>query len=120
MTSLRGLFDRALAIGADPGDSSDLRFRKRLLVATALIILPAGLLWGFLYWLAGELGAALLPWVYVVGSVASLAVFARTRSFAFLRAAQLGLILVIPALLAVVLGGLGESSDVILLSLIHI
>ena len=118
MRTLRELHDRAVEIGTGPADSSDLRFRKRLLVGTALIILPAGLLWGYLYLLADELGAALLPWGYVACSLASLAIFARTRSFAFLRVAQLTLILVVPALLTIVLGGLGESSDVILWSLL--
>ena len=66
---LEELRDRALAIGADPADSSDERFRKRLLVGIALIILPAGLVWGYLYWVAGELGVALTPWAYVVGSI---------------------------------------------------
>ena len=115
---LEELRERALGIGSDPADSSDERFRKRLLVGIALIILPAGIVWGYLYWVADELGAALLPWGYVVGSLVSLAIFARTKSFAFLRTAQLLLILVIPALLTVALGGLGESSDVILWSLL--
>jgi guanylate cyclase len=115
---LRQLVDRLLAIGADPGDSADESFRKRLLVGVALIILPAGLLWGYLYWAADELGAALLPWSYVAGSVVSLLVFARTRSFAFLRTAQLLLIIVVPALLTVALGGLDASSDVILWALL--
>ena len=47
------LRDRALGIGADPHDSADERFRKRLLVGVALIILPAGLVWGYLYWVDG-------------------------------------------------------------------
>ena len=115
---LEELRERALGIGADPSDSSDERFRKRLLVGIALIILPAGLVWGYLYWVADELGAALLPWGYVVGSLVSLAIFARTKRFAFLRTAQLLLILVVPALLTVALGGLDESSDVILWSVL--
>jgi hypothetical protein len=57
---------------------------------------------------------ALTPWAYVTGSAISLAVFARTRNFAFLRTAQLLLILVTPALGMVMLGGLHESSSVIL------
>lgn len=118
IAALRQLLDRALDVGADTADSSDLRFRKRLLVGTSLIILPAGVLWGSIYWLAGEPAAALLPWGYIVASLTSLAVFARTRSFAFIRTAELLLILVVPALLAVVLGGLGASSDVILWSLL--
>jgi adenylate cyclase len=112
------LRDRALSIGADPRDSADERFRKRLLVGVALIILPVGFLWGCLYWVIGERAVAVTPWVYVTGSTISLVVFARTRSFAFLRTAELLLILVMPTLGTVMLGGLDESSSVILWSLL--
>jgi guanylate cyclase len=112
------LRDRVLSIGADPRDTADERFRKRLLVGVALIILPVGFVWGCLYWGVGEREVALTPWAYVTGSIVSLVVFARTRSFAFLRTAQLLLILVAPALGTVMLGGLDESSSVILWSLL--
>jgi adenylate cyclase len=112
------LRDRVLAIGADPRDTADERFRKRLLVGVALFILPIGFVWGCLYWVVGEHEVALTPWAYVTGSMISLAVFARTRNFAFLRTAQLLLILVAPALGMVMLGGLHESSSVILWSLL--
>ena len=112
------LRERALSIGADPRDTADERFRKRLLVGVAVIILPIGLLWGCLYWAFGEEPVALTPWAYVAGSALSLAVFARTRNFASLRTSQLRLILVAPALGTVMLGGLRESSGVILWSLL--
>ena len=112
------LRERAVSIGADPRDTADERFRKRLLVGVALIILPAGFIWGCLYWAIGERGVALTPWGYVIGSIISLAVFARTRSFVFLRTAQLSLILVAPALGTIMLGGLDESSSVMLWSLL--
>jgi guanylate cyclase len=111
------LGDRALSIGADPRDTADERFRKRLLVGVALVILPIGFLWGCLYWAVGEHAVALTPWGYVTGSAISLVVFARTRDFTFLRTAQLLLILVAPAAGTVMLGGLRESSSVILWSL---
>ena len=112
------LRDRVLSIGADEADSSELRFRKRLLVGISLLILPVGFLWGCIYWAIGEEAVALTPWAYVTGSVISLAVFARTRDFAFLRTAQLALILVAPALGAIMLGGLADASVVILWSLL--
>jgi adenylate cyclase len=115
---IAALRDRAVSIGADEADSADLRFRKRLLVGIALLILPLGLLWGSLYWVVGEEAVALTPWAYVLGSIASLAVFARNRNFAFLRTAQFLLILVAPALGSVMLGGLEDSSSVILWSLL--
>jgi adenylate cyclase len=111
------LRDRALSIGADPRDTADERFRKRLLVGVALIILPIGFVWGCLYWAVGEHEVALTPWAYVTGSAISLFFFARTRNFAFLRMAQQVLILVGPALGTIMLGGLDESSSVILWSL---
>jgi adenylate cyclase len=111
------LRDWALSIGADPRDTADERFRKRLLVGVALIILPVALVWGCLYWVIGEHEVALTPWAYATGSAISLAMFARTRNFAFLRTAQQLLILVAPALGTIMLGGLDESSSVILWSL---
>jgi adenylate cyclase len=113
---LRPLVDRALAIGADPADSPDRRFRKRLLVGIALLILPIGFVWGCVYFAFGEPVVALTPWAYVAGSIVSLAIFARNRSFAFLRTAQLLLILVAPALGVIALGSLDESSSVIVWS----
>jgi adenylate cyclase len=110
--------DRFLSIGADPRDTADERFRKRLLVGVALIILPVAFVWGCLYWAVGEREVALTPWAYLTGSAISLAVFARNRSFAFLRTAQLLLILVAPASGLVMIGGLDESSWVILWSLL--
>ena len=114
----RALVDRALSIGADPRDTTDERFRRRLLVGVALAILPVAVVWGCLYWLVGEHAVALTPWAYATGSAISLGIFARTRSFAFLRTAQLLLILVAPALGTVMIGGLKESSSVILWSLL--
>jgi adenylate cyclase len=114
---IAALRDRALSIGADPRDTADERFQKRLLVGVALIILPVAFVWGCLYWAVGERAVALTPWAYVTGSAISLVVFARTRNFVFLRTAQLLLILVAPALGTVMIGGLRESSAVMLWSL---
>jgi adenylate cyclase len=110
--------DRILSIGADPGDTTDERSRKRLLVGVALLILPVAFVWGCLYWGFGEHGVALTPWAYVAGSAISLAVFARTRNFAFLRTAQFLLILVAPALGTILVGGIDESSTVFVWSLL--
>ena len=112
------LVDRVLSVGADPRDTTDERFRKRLLVGVALAILPVAVVWGCLYWLVGERAVALTPLAYAAGSAISVGVFARTRNFAFLRTAQLLLILVFPALGTVMIGGLDESSSVIMWSLL--
>jgi adenylate cyclase len=112
------LVDRAVSIGADPNDTADERFRRRLLVGVSLIILPVALIWGCLYWIVGEHGVALTPWAYAAGSALSLVVFARNRNFAFLRTAQLVLILVAPAAGTVAVGSLDEASAVVVWSLL--
>jgi len=115
---LRRLADRAVSVGFDARDSLDVRERKRLLVGVALMVLPAGLIWGALYWGLGERGAALLPWAYTLASIIALVTFAQNRSLRFLRTTELALILVTPALLVIALGGLAPSSGVILWSLL--
>jgi guanylate cyclase len=115
---IAALRDRVLSMGADDGDSSELRFRKRLLVGIAVLILPVAFLWGCIYWAMGEEAVALTPWAYFSGSIFSLVLFARNRNFAFLRTAQLALILVAPAAGAILLGGIGDASVVIVWSLL--
>jgi guanylate cyclase len=107
---------RGLAIGADPADSHDERAQKAFLVGICVGVLPAGVVWGAMYWALGEYVAALFPWGYTVLSVLCLAIFSRTRKFAFLRTSELAMILVTPALLQVALGGIVASSGVILWS----
>ncbi len=115
---ISALRDGVLSIGADPADSAELRFRKRLLVGIAFLILPISFLWGCIYWAVGEEAVALTPWGYTAGSIVSIAVFARNRNLAFLRTAQLLLILVAPAAGAIMLGGLDDSSSVVVWSLL--
>jgi adenylate cyclase len=107
---------RLSKIGADLGDSTDLRLRKTLLVSVALMVLPASILWGLLFWAAGEPVPAVCAWAYAVGSITSLVVFRRTRSYEFLRWAQLMLVLWAPFLFGVAAGGLVPSGGVVLWS----
>jgi len=107
-----------LRLGADKADRRDLAVRKALLVGVSLMVLPAALAWGAVYWLLDERLAALIPWTYFVLGVSVLGVFARTRGFRLLRNVQLTLILVLPALLVVALGGLSAASGVVLWSLL--
>jgi guanylate cyclase len=105
-----------LGLGADSVDSHDERAQKTLLAGVAVGVLPAGVIWGVMYWLLGEHAAALFPLGYVVVSIGCIAVFARTHSYTFLRDSELAMILVTPAMLQVALGGLVASSGVILWS----
>jgi len=113
-----GLAARLRRLGVAPSDPADVRARKSMLVLTAVLVLPAGLAWGALYWLFDERVAALIPWSYVPLTLLNLAVFARTRILVLFRTVQLAMILVLPALLLLALGGITPSSGVILWSLL--
>lgn len=117
-SGLRALATAGVSLGSEGSDTPDERARRALLVGIALMVLPAGLLWGALYLAFDEPVAALFPWGYTAASATALLVYARTRSFSFLRNAELALILVTPALLLLALGGLAASSGVILWSLL--
>ncbi len=106
------------SIGADPRDSDEVHRQKTLLVATSLLLLLPGAFWGVMYIALGEANAGLIPIGYVPLSIASMLVFARVRSYPLFRAIQLLLILLLPFLLQIALGGFINSSAVVLWSLI--
>ncbi|HEX6139140.1 MAG TPA: adenylate/guanylate cyclase domain-containing protein [Candidatus Limnocylindria bacterium] len=76
------------SIGADPNDDGDTRRRKALLVYLAILIWPISLLWGTVYLAVGAPAGA-VAWTYLVVSVASIGLFARTRNFDLLLRIQL-------------------------------
>jgi class 3 adenylate cyclase len=115
---LESLLARFRAFGARPEDSAEARVRKFFLVASALMIIPAGLVWGAIYFLAGEPIAASIPWLYAALSLMSLSYFDRSADFGFFRRTQLLLILILPGLLHVALGGFRGSSAVIVWSVL--
>ena len=86
--NLSGLGARLTRIGADVGDSEELRRKKALLVLLSVLILPVSVVWGSLYLALGSL-VGIVPFVYFVVSVGSLARFARTRRFEPLLVTQL-------------------------------
>ena len=115
MTVLRTLGESALArvamIGADPQDDDDLRLRRSLVVLIAVLILPISLVWGSLYVAAGS-PSGLLAFAYFAVSIASLAVYARTRDIGVLLRVQLLDILLAPTVSMIPLGGFLGSGGV--------
>ena len=115
MTTLRSLLDRALKglarVGADPDDDEETRLRKALLLLIAVLVLPISLMWSALYILFGG-PVGLTAFVYFVISVASIAVFARTRDFKLLLRVQLLDIVLAPTLSMIPLGGVLGSGGV--------
>jgi len=115
MASLRALLSAALErlaqVGADPRDDVDTRLRKALLILIAILILPIAGIWAILYLAFG----AWTGWVavlYAVISVASIAIFARTRDFGLLLNIQLLDIALAPTLSMIPIGGLLPTGGV--------
>ena len=115
VTSARAIFDGALSrlarVGADPGDDSEARLRKTLLVLIAALILPISVIWGVLYVTFGT-WTGYLAFLYFAVSLASIALFARTRNFGLLLRIQLLAILAAPTLSMIPLGGVHGSGGV--------
>jgi guanylate cyclase len=105
-------------IGSDPTDDDDIRLQKSLLVVCAFPFTFAGFAWGLMYFFFREPLAGLIPFSYGIFSLLSIFYFARTRQYAFFRFSQLLLILLLPFLLMVTLGGFVNGSAVILWALI--
>ena len=122
MNADRSLLERALPlvvnIGIDPKDSDDVRLQKSSLVLGSIMFIFAGALWGILYFLFGQPVAGTIPFSYAIVSSLSIIFFHLTRRYRLFLFSQLLLILFLPFLLMVALGGFVKSSGVILWSLI--
>ena len=105
-------------IGADPNDTDEIRLQKALMVAGSFMFILAGALWGLSYFALGQWLPGLIPLSYAVISSLSVLHFGLTRRYRFFRFSQLVLILLLPFLLMVTLGGFVNSSAVILWSLL--
>src|SRR5574339_430093 len=105
-------------IGADPEDSDEARLQKTLLTLGSFMFIAAGALWGLLYFYFGEYIAGSIPLGYAAISSVSVIVFHWSRRYRFFLFSQLLLILFLPFLLMIALGGFVRSSAVILWSLL--
>jgi adenylate cyclase len=101
-------------IGVDPSDSDETALRKRLAVVLCAGTLPLTLLWSTVYLAIGAPIAAAIPGFYTVFTPINTAIFAHTRNFRFYRFTQLLLILLLPWLVSLSLGGFKQSSVVII------
>lgn len=108
------LVRRAVHIGATATDTDETALQKRLVVVLCAGTLPLTLLWSAIYLSVHVPRAAAIPAFYSVFTVVNTALFAWSRSLAFYRLTQLLLILVLPWLVTITLGGFRPSSVVII------
>ncbi len=109
---MMGLLRRVLAVGAELDDDEDTRLRKVLLLVAALVITPLAVIWGAIYWTVGAAGAAAIPWLYVVISLASLIAFGMTGSYRWFAVGQFVPYMTLPFVLMWILGGFVAGSVV--------
>jgi guanylate cyclase len=107
-----------LKLGVSLDDAQDIRLQKSTLVVGSLMFIAAGALWGIAYILLHEPAAGMIPLSYAIVSSLSVLHFGLTHQYRFFRASQLVLILLLPFLLMVALGGFINSSAVIFWSFI--
>lgn len=105
-------------ISSGANDSDELRLQKTLLVSIAFMIAVAAVVWGLIYWAFGEFLAGSIPLSYALISTINILVFLATGRYHFFRFSQLFLILILPFLLMIVLGGFVNSSAVVLWSIL--
>ncbi|MFZ0715886.1 adenylate/guanylate cyclase domain-containing protein [Mycobacterium sp.] len=100
-------------IGTAAADTNEIALQKRLAVVLCAGTLPLTTLWSVVYLLMDAPAAAVAPAFYTVFTLANTALFAWTRNLEFYRFTQLLVILILPWLVTIALGGFQQSSAVI-------
>jgi guanylate cyclase len=103
--------------GLDSADPEGEALRRQSLVVMTLGIVVLATAWVITYALLGLYLSAAIPFGYQVITVAGLILMARTGRFRAFQNVQLGLMLILPALLQWSLGGFRSSSGVLLWAL---
>jgi len=117
-TTAARVLARVAAIGLLATDSDTVRAQKAALSFTAITITLLSTIWVATYAFLGLLLAAAIPLAYQIGSLAGLAMLARTKDLRFFRFSQAAMMTVFPFLLQWTLGGYVASSAISLWSLV--
>ncbi|HJS28966.1 MAG TPA: adenylate/guanylate cyclase domain-containing protein [Anaerolineales bacterium] len=104
-------------VGADPADTQEIRLKKALLVGWSLMFIPVGFLWGAIYLAYGEAFAGAIPASYSLITLLGFIYYGFSHRYRFFRTSQLILVLLLPFLLMLALGGFISSSAVVLWSI---
>ncbi len=108
------------AIGDRPEDSPEQRLRHRLLVYMGCSMSIGGLVWGTLALFFESNLPAMVPYGYVVITLANLVYFHKSKNFGVVQAAQIFISVLLPFLFQWVLGGFAASGGVMLWALLAI
>jgi signal transduction histidine kinase len=105
-------------IGLDETDEEQSRLEKIIMVRTSVLINVAAIIWGLIYLQFDEVLAGIIPLSYVFLSTLSLFILKLYNNFPVFRFTQIALILLLPFVLMMTLGGFIKGSVVILWALL--
>jgi signal transduction histidine kinase len=103
-----------------PGDDEETRHRKIQFTIASVLVTPAGLIWGVLYFVYATAAIAVIPIAYSVLTLLDALLLLRFRRFELFRQTQQLLMLVLPVALQLALGGFVGSSLVIVWSFLAV
>lgn len=111
---MRPFLKKIVEAGNRESDSPEVKANKSNLVVLAIPFAFAGFIWGLLYFTNGLMIPGLIPFCYGILSLLSYFHFSIAKRYKFFRNSQLFLILILPFLLQMSLGGFIQSSSVIM------
>jgi guanylate cyclase len=117
---LKRLAGRVSRLGSREDDDPAVQTRKTTLVLTTIIVSAIVVPWGIFYMWIGVPLAGAIPLVYATLSVIGVAHLAHTRDAKFLQYEQILLLLTLPVLVHIVLGGFINSSGVVMYSFVGV
>ncbi len=114
----RNIIQRFLQVATLPTDSQEQRLNKENLLLMSSHFTVVGLVWGLVYSTNGLWLPSCIPFSYTILSAISIVILLTTKKFVFFRNIQLCLVLLLPFLLQLSLGGFITSSCVILWAIV--
>jgi len=108
------VFDRLVQVGVRSDDPDDVRARKATLTLWTVLMCVMSGIWSLVYLALGFLLAGAIPLGYLFITFVSFVHFLRTKQERFLGTSQLYIMLVLPFLMQLTLGGFHASSGVML------
>ena len=105
-------------ITREEGESDQIRLRKSIAVTSAIMVVPAAVIWGAMYLLVDENVAAAIPIMYAPLTALNIFVYKQGRNYRGFEFAQLTLNLMLPLLLMLASGGFVSSGAVVTWSLV--
>ena len=112
------LIQKFLQMANLPTDTPEQRHNKEILLLMSSHFTVVGLLWGLMYSINGLWVSSCIPFSYTVLSAISIAILLATKKFALFRNIQLCLVLLLPFLLHLSMGGFITSSCVVLWAIV--